>query len=70
MVGMVLNAIMHKYDMSVDEGGGGKDKNVCVKGVLVNMPMPKIDKDGMDTMSMVELIVRSMCFGMVKTLGS
>ena len=70
MVGMVLDAIVHKSNILVSEGGGGKDKKVSVIGVLAIRLETIVDKDGMDTVSMVELIVRRMCYGVADSLGS
>ena len=61
---------MHKSDISVDERGGSKDKKVSVIGALENKPEPMTDRDGMDTLSMVVLIVRRTCFDVASPLGS
>ena len=66
MVKMVPNMMVHKSNMSVSEGGGGKDKKVSVIEVLSNKPMPIIDKYGMDTF----LIVGRMCSNVTSHLGS
>ena len=58
---MVPDVIVHKSNMSVDIGGGGKDKKVSVIGVLENKPEPTIDKEGMDVMSMEVSMVGRTC---------
>ena len=65
MVGMVPDVIVKKYDMSVGEGGGGKDKKVSVIGVLENKPETTKDNDGIDTLSMVVSTLGSTCSGVV-----
>ena len=70
MVGMVPDVMVHTSDMPVDEGGGGRNKKVSIIGVLANKPEPTVDNDGMDTMSMVEMIVRMMCYSLDDPLGS
>ena len=58
---MLPDVIMHKYNILVGEGGGGKDKKVSIIRVLGNNPRPTVDKDGMDTLSMVVSIVGRTC---------
>ena len=70
MVRMVPDMMVHKSDTSVDKGGGGEEKKVSVTGMLANKPEPTIDKDGMDTLSMVVSIVRRTCSDVVSPLGS
>ena len=67
---MLLDVIVHKYETSVDVGGGGKDKKVSIMGVLEKSTGPAIDRDGMDTLSMAELIVIRTYSGVVDPLGS
>ena len=67
---MILDVIVHKYDISFGEGGGGKDKKVSGIGVLVNKSVPSEDRDGMDTLSMVVLIVGRTCSGVAIPFGS
>ena len=62
--------MVHKYDMLSIEGGGGKDKKVLIKGVLVNMLGPMTDREGMDTLSMVVLMIGRTCSGVAGPLGS
>ena len=58
---MLLDVIVHKSNMPVREGGGGRDKKVSIKGVLVKRPDPMTYKEGMDTLSMVVLIIGRTC---------
>ena len=44
---MLPEVMVIKYDISVDEGRGGKDKNVSILEALENNPLPMEDKDGM-----------------------
>ena len=67
---MLLEVLVNKYDMSVGEGGGGRDKKVSIKGVLVKIPGPMKNREGMDTMSMVVLIIGRTCSGLAGPLGS
>ena len=67
---MLQDVIVHKYDISVNEGGGGKDKKVSIIGELENNIGPRTDMEGMDTLSMVVSIVGSTCFGVVGHFGS
>ena len=62
--------MVHKYNASVIVGGGDKDKKVSVIGVLENNPGPTVDKEGMDTLSVVELIVGRTCSVVASPLGS
>ena len=55
--------IVHKFNISVDEGGGGKYKNVSVIRVMENKPKPTTNNDGMDALSMAISIVGRTCFG-------
>ena len=61
--------IVQKYDTSVSIDGGGKEKRLYVIGVLEKRPGPITEKDGMDTLSMVEMTVKRMCFGMSDPIG-
>ena len=61
---------MQKYNISFIEGGGGRDKKVPVKGALVNMLGPMTDRKGMDTLSMVVLMIGRTCSGVAGPLGS
>ena len=70
MVKILLNVIVHKSDISIDEGGDGKDKKVSFIGVLANKPRPTVDRDGMDMLSMVVSIVGRTCFGVLDPFGS
>ena len=70
MVRMFLDVRVHKYETLVNVGGGGKDKKVSIMGVLEKITRPTTDRDGMDTLSMVELIVGRMCSGVASPLGS
>ena len=65
MVGMVSDVIVHKYDTSFGEGGGGKVKKVSSIRVFAKNLGPTIDKDGMDTLSMVLSIVGRTCSDVV-----
>ena len=58
---MLLDVIVHKFDMSVVEGGGGRDKKVSIKEALVNRNEPMVDRKGMDTLLMVVLIIGRTC---------
>ena len=49
--------MVHKFDMPVIEGVGGRDKKVSVKGALVNKHGLMKNREGMDTLSMVVSIV-------------
>ena len=60
---------MHKFDMSVGEGGGGKDKKVSVNRVLENKPGTTTYREGMETLSMVVSIVGRTCSSVVNHLG-
>ena len=62
--------IVHKFDISVGEGGGGTDKKVSIKGVLENNPGSMEYMESMDTLLMVVSIVGRTCFGVVGPLGS
>ena len=53
--------IVQKYDISLDLGGGGKDKNMFIIGALENKHGPIVDWEGMDTLLMVVLIVGRTC---------
>ena len=57
MVGMVLYVIVHKFVMSIDIGGGGKDGKVHVTGVLENKLGPTAHKEGIDMLSMAVSMV-------------
>ena len=61
---------MHKSNILVDERGGSKDKKVFVIGALENKPKTTTGRDGMDTLSMVVLIVGSTYFGVAVPFGS
>ena len=61
---------MHKLDISAVEGGGGRDKKVSVKGVLVKSHIPMIDREGMDTLLMVVSMVGRTCSRVVGPLVS
>ena len=69
MVRMVPDVMVHKFNTSVGEGGGGKEKKVSIIGVLENKPGPTRDQYGIDTLSMVVSIVRRTCFVVVGPLG-
>ena len=56
--------------MSVDKGGGGKDKKVSVNGPLQNNPGEKIEREGMETLSMVVSTVGRTYSRVVSFLGS
>ena len=43
---------MHKSIVSLDIGGGGKDRKEAVIDVSTNNPGPMADKEGMVTLSM------------------
>ena len=62
--------IVNKSDISVNEGGGGKDKKVFVKGELENKLVPMVDMEGMDTLLMVALIVGMTFCGVAGPFGS
>ena len=67
---MLPDVIVHKYDISVDIGGGRKEKKGFVIGALKNKLGPASDRDGMETLLMVVLIVERTCFGVANPLGS
>ena len=69
-VGMLPDVIVHTSDMSTFKGGGERDKKVSIKGALVNRPRPMTDREGMDMLSMVVLIVRRTCSRVTDPLGS
>ena len=69
MVEMVLDLIVHKSKTSVGVGRGGKARNVSIIGVLEKNIEPTVEKDGIDTLSMVDLIVRRTCFSVIVPLG-
>ena len=50
---MLPNVIVHKYDISVAEGGGGEEKNVSINGALENKLRPTTYREGMEIHSMV-----------------
>ena len=60
--------MVHKYDMSVVERGGERDKKVFVKGALVNRPRPMTDKEGMDMFLIVVSIIGRTCSGVLSPL--
>ena len=60
---MLPDVIVHKSNMSVSKGGGGKEKKVFIIGALESKPRPKADGDVMDTLSMVVSIVGRKCSG-------
>ena len=62
--------IVHKSDMLVHGGKGGKDKKVSFIGVLENKTMITPDKDGIDPLSMEVLIMGRTCFDVVGPFGS
>ena len=67
---MVPDVMVHKSDISVGEGGGGKDKKVSIKRALENNSGPMTDMDGMDTLSMVVSIVGRTCSSVSSPFGS
>ena len=67
---MFIDVIVYKSDMSVDEGGGGKEKKVFINEALENKLGPLSDKEEMDTLSMVVLTIGRTCFKVVSPLGS
>ena len=67
---MLPDVIVHKSNMSVDDGGGGKDKKVSVNGASKNKSRLTIDREGMETLLRVVLTVGRKCSGMVGILGS
>ena len=66
---MLLEVIVHRSGILVDEGGGGKDKKVSIIGALENNPMPMKENDGMDTLSMVVSIRGRTCSGVPDPFG-
>ena len=52
------------------KGGCGKDKKVPIMGVLENKLGPMEYRDGMETLSMVALIVGRTCSDVVIPFGS
>ena len=62
---MIPDLIVQKSDISVDEGGVGKNKKVSVIGALENKLGPMTDRDGMETLLMVVLILGRTCYGVV-----
>ena len=67
---MIPDFIVQKYDISVNEGGGGKNKKVSIIGMLENKLVPTIDRDVMETFSMVVLIVGRTHFSVAGPFGS
>ena len=62
--------IVHKSDISVGEGGVGKEKKVFVIGELEKNSEKTTYRDGMDTMSMVVSIVGRMYPGVADPFRS
>ena len=62
--------IVHKYDTSVNEYEGVKDKNMSVKGALVKRLGPMKTREGMDTLLMAMSIVGRTFSSVVGSLGS
>ena len=63
---MLPDVIVCKYDISIDKGGGGKDKKVSIKGALENKPRITIDREAMEMMS----IIGRTCSGVAAPFGS
>ena len=62
--------MVQKFDMLAVEGGGGSDKNVFVKGELVNRHGNTLDRDGIDTLLMVVSMVTRTWYGVADPLVS
>ena len=62
--------MVQKYDISDIEGGGGRYRKVSIKGESVKCLGPTTDREGMDTLSMVVLMVHKTCLGVSSPLGS
>ena len=54
---MLPYVIIHKSFMLVNERGGGKDKQVFIKGALVKWPQKMTNREGMYMLLMIVLIV-------------
>ena len=67
---MLPYVIIHKSFMSVNEGGGCKDKQVFFEGAFVKRPRPMTNREGMDMMLMSMLIVGRKCSKFVGPLRS
>ena len=67
---MVLDEIVHNLAVSVSTVGGGRDGKVSSMGALENNPSPTVDKERMETLSMVVSMVGMTCFSVVGPCGS
>ena len=62
MVEMVPDIMVQKYDTSVGEGGGGKDKKVPIIGVLTKNTGPTTNNDEIYALSMAVSTLRRACY--------
>ena len=67
---MLPYVIIYKSFMSVNEGGGCKNKQVFVEGALVERPRPMTNREGMDMMLMLVSIIGRTCFSVDGPLRS
>ena len=67
---MLPDVTVHKSNIFVNEGGGGKEKKVFVIGALENKLGLSFDKVVMDTFSIVVSIVKRTCSRVVGPFGS
>ena len=67
---MLPNMIVHKYNISFEEGGGGKEKKVSINGALENNHGRTSDREGLETLSMVFSTAGRTCYRVFGPLGS